>query len=63
MLDVTNHVESSAAYVIALAGANEISAGAVGLVYLAAIVPCLFLKLSVPYWCDPACGPSLSAYD
>lgn len=39
-----------AAYVIMIAGANEISAGSVGLVYLAAIVPCLFLKLSVPYW-------------
>ena len=35
-----------------LAGANEISAGAVGLVYLAAVLPSLGVKLSAPYWCD-----------
>jgi hypothetical protein len=46
--------------VIALAAANEISAGAVGLVYLAAIVPCLFLKLSVPYWCVGNVAPTVA---
>ena len=35
-----------------LAGADEISAGSVGLVYLAAILPSLGVKLSAPYWCD-----------
>lgn len=38
------------AYVIMLAGANSISAAAVGLVYLAAVGPSLLCKASAPYW-------------
>lgn len=34
-----------------LAGADEISSGSVGLVYLAAILPALTIKLTAPYWC------------
>ena len=37
-------------YVILLACANEISAGGVGEVYLAAIAPALVCKLTAPYW-------------
>lgn len=37
-------------YVIMLAGANEITASAVGAVYLAAILPTLTVKLTAPYW-------------
>lgn len=33
-----------------IAGANQISAGSIGLVYLAAILPSLAVKLSAPYW-------------
>ena len=40
-----------AAYVVMLSGATEISAGAVGLVYLCAILPSLTVKLTGPYWC------------
>lgn len=39
-----------AAYVIMIAGANEISSGAVGLTYLCAIIPSLLVKLTGPYW-------------
>jgi hypothetical protein len=42
-----------AAYVIMIAGANEIAASAVGLVYFCAIFPTLLVKLSAPYWCVP----------
>lgn len=38
------------AYVVMIAGANQISAGSIGLVYLAAILPALGVKLSAPYW-------------
>lgn len=38
------------AYVIMLASAQEISSGAVGLVYLCAILPTLLVKFSGPYW-------------
>ncbi|KAK9826451.1 hypothetical protein WJX81_008247 [Elliptochloris bilobata] len=38
------------AYVIMLAGAGEISAGSVGLVYLAAILPALSIKFTAPCW-------------
>ncbi len=41
---------SRAAYVIMIAGANDISSGAIGLVYLAAILPSLCLKITAPYW-------------
>ncbi|PRW51162.1 Batten s disease Cln3 isoform A [Chlorella sorokiniana] len=41
---------NNSAYVIMLAGANQISAAAVGLVYLAAVGPSLLCKASVPYW-------------
>jgi battenin len=37
-------------YVVMLAGANSISAGAVGAVYAAAVLPGAFLKLSAPFW-------------
>ena len=37
-------------YVIMIAGANEISSGAVGLVYFCAVFPSLLVKLSAPYW-------------
>lgn len=37
-------------YVIMIAGAQEISAGGVGLVYFFDIFPALFVKLSGPYW-------------
>jgi battenin len=33
-----------------LAGANEIAASAVGLVYLFAIGPTIIVKLTAPYW-------------
>lgn len=46
---------TSAAYVIMLAGANSISAAAVGLVYLAAVGPSLLCKVCC---CCPSC-PSL----
>lgn len=39
-----------AAYVIMIAGANEIAASAVGLVYFAAIGPTILVKLTAPYW-------------
>ena len=39
-----------AAYVIMLAGANEISSGAVGLTYLCAVLPSLLVKATGPYW-------------
>lgn len=38
-------------YVILLAGAAEISAGGVGLVFLADIAPTFLVKLTAPYWC------------
>lgn len=41
---------NNSAYVIMLAGANEISSAAVGLVYLCAITPGMLIKLSAPYW-------------
>ena len=41
---------AGAAYVVMIAGANQISAGSIGLVYLAAILPSLAVKLSAPYW-------------
>lgn len=41
---------NNSAYVIMLAGANEISSAAVGLVYLCAVSPGMLLKLSAPYW-------------
>ena len=44
-----------AAYVVMLSGATEISAGAVGLVYLCAILPSLTVKLTGPYWCVACC--------
>ncbi|ETP54705.1 hypothetical protein F442_00654 [Phytophthora nicotianae P10297] len=37
-------------YVIMIAGAQEIAAGGVGLVYFFDIFPALFVKLSGPYW-------------
>lgn len=37
-------------YVILLAGATEISAGGVGLVFLADIAPTFVVKLTAPYW-------------
>jgi len=37
-------------YVVMIAGAQEISAGGVGLVYLFDIFPALLVKLSGPYW-------------
>lgn len=39
-----------AAYVIMIAGANEIAASAVGLVYFCAIGPTIIVKLTAPYW-------------
>ena len=42
---------NNSAYVIMLAGANDISSGSVGVVYLCAILPALCLKLSAPHWC------------
>ena len=39
-----------AVYVIMIAGANDISSGAVGLVYFCAVFPALLVKLSAPYW-------------
>ena len=33
-----------------IAGANDISSGAVGLVYFCAVFPALLVKLSAPYW-------------
>ncbi|KAK9806280.1 hypothetical protein WJX72_008416 [[Myrmecia] bisecta] len=41
---------NNAAYVIMIAGANEISSGAVGLVYFCAIFPTFVVKLTGPYW-------------
>ncbi|PSC75581.1 battenin [Micractinium conductrix] len=41
---------NNAAYVIMLAGANEVSAAAVGLVYLCAVAPAMLCKASAPYW-------------
>lgn len=44
-------------YVILLAGAAEISAGGVGLVFLADIAPTFIVKLTAPYWLVMnACG-------
>ena len=40
----------AAVYVIMIAGANDISSGAVGLVYFCAVFPALLVKLSAPYW-------------
>lgn len=40
------------AYVIMIAGANDISDGSVGLVYFCAIFPTLLVKLTCPYWWD-----------
>ncbi|EWM22857.1 cln3like protein [Nannochloropsis gaditana] len=37
-------------YVIMLAGAKEINAGGVGLVFLADVAPTFLVKLSAPYW-------------
>jgi hypothetical protein len=42
---------NNSSYVIMIAGANEIDASAVGLVFLAAIAPTALVKLSAPYWC------------
>ena len=39
-----------AVYVIMIAGANDISSGAVGLVYFCTVFPALLVKLSAPYW-------------
>ena len=46
------------AYVVMLAGANSIGDNntPVGLVYFCGVLPTLFVKLSVPYWCGPPCG-------
>ena len=44
------HSPTPAGYVIMLAGANSISAAAVGLVYLAAVGPAILVKASGPYW-------------
>ncbi|KAF6259405.1 hypothetical protein COO60DRAFT_1626075 [Scenedesmus sp. NREL 46B-D3] len=41
---------NNSAYVIMIAGANEIAASAVGLVYLFAIGPTIVVKLTAPYW-------------
>jgi hypothetical protein len=41
---------ASTAYVIMIAGANEIAASAVGLVYFCAIGPTIIVKLTAPYW-------------
>jgi hypothetical protein len=47
-----------AAYVIMIAGANEIAASAVGLVYFCAIGPTILVKLTAPYWSvDTPCTP------
>lgn len=37
-------------YVIMIAGADNISSGGVGLVYVFDILPTLFIKLTLPYW-------------
>ena len=42
--------DTYAVYVIMIAGANEISSGAVGLVYFCAVLPSLLVKVSAPYW-------------
>jgi hypothetical protein len=51
-----------------IAGANEIAASAVGLVYFCAIGPTILVKLSAPYWCvcwqrspGPASAPTATA--
>ncbi|KAK9918138.1 hypothetical protein WJX75_001533 [Coccomyxa subellipsoidea] len=41
---------NNSAYVIMIAGANDISDGSVGLVYFCAIFPTLLVKLTGPYW-------------
>ena len=41
---------NNAGYNVSLACANEISAGAVGQVFLAAVVPSLLVKASAPHW-------------
>lgn len=41
---------NNAGYNVSLACANEISAGAVGQVFLAAVVPSLVIKASAPHW-------------
>ncbi|CAL8471388.1 g10930 [Coccomyxa elongata] len=41
---------NNSAYVIMIAGANDISDGSVGLVYFCAIFPTLLVKLTCPYW-------------
>ncbi|KAL3159139.1 hypothetical protein ABBQ32_011133 [Trebouxia sp. C0010 RCD-2024] len=41
---------NNSVYVIMIAGANDISSGAVGLVYFCAVFPALLVKLSAPYW-------------
>ncbi|KAG7378598.1 G1/S-specific cyclin cln3 [Phytophthora pseudosyringae] len=46
MLGLVNNI----GYVIMLAGAQEIAAGGVGLVYFFDIFPALLVKLSGPYW-------------
>eukprot|EP00887_Chlorella_sp_A99_P001095 scaffold14.g1095.t1 len=43
---------NNTAYVVMLAGATEISSGAAGLTFLAAVVPSLLTKASLPYWAD-----------
>lgn len=41
---------NNSSYVIMIAGAVDISASAVGLVYLCAVLPGLILKVTAPYW-------------
>ena len=41
---------NNSCYVIMIAGANAISSGAVGLVYLCAVLPGILMKASAPYW-------------
>ena len=50
MLLSSEGMPSCAVYVIMLAGANEISSGAVGLVYFCGIFPTIVVKATGPYW-------------
>lgn len=43
-------IQLHTAYVIMIAGAHEIAASAIGLVYFCAIGPTILVKLFAPYW-------------
>lgn len=59
---------NNTAYVVMNAGAQDISPGAVGFVYLANVAPSMLCKLSLPYWAERvgytarvwACGALMS---